>query len=147
MFTWCSTLTLTFSVLASACTSAQTGWDWDFDEGKRPENPFFYGYIADGFIRQILTIAEMIAISVFNLVVRSLSCIIIAQKSGVTLVAVLCGEMALFFIYKGLRNDLPYCLPIYGILRVVSMFVGRLMAKILADCERLRGAKRRCTRW
>ena len=71
-------------------------------------------YIPDSPKAQILTMTEMAANSVFALSVRALCCIIIPQKSGVALAAVLGGEMPIYLLSKGIRSDFSAWLPIYG---------------------------------
>jgi len=91
-------------------------------------------------LRSILDIGEVSCVflpllsSAFNLLTRSMTCVLLQLKGAMTLVAqVLGGDLVLFFVVKALRRDLRYWMPVYGVGAGVSTFLICLITKVVGD--------------
>ena len=98
-------VSLTSSILTSAFISAQLSHEWDASEENRQHEPAFYWYLPSGLKQRGFTILQLFLIATFNLVIRALSFVSLAQRSTSAVMMVFGGELALYFLVKILRGD------------------------------------------
>jgi len=126
-------LSLASSVITGAFISTFISYDLDVDKRRRKFRPDTYGYIPDGLWKRLGTFACMLLMSGTQLFTKAFSCALCAVVSTPLLVASIFGEVGLFLIYKLLRQDFLYWLPIPGVVGATIAFFIRIITKIIVD--------------
>ncbi|GMH72353.1 hypothetical protein TrST_g13245 [Triparma strigata] len=133
-FTKTALLSLSSSILTTAFISAQITYDWDTDDKKRRFNPRFYGFMPRRLYEQIIVGALLLLMSMFNLMIRSTSCVLIGMSFGVHMVVlVLGGELLMYLMFKVVRRDFDYWVVVTGITLVFCNVSLRILMKIAVD--------------
>jgi len=126
-------LSLSSSVVFSAFISAQMSYEWDASDEKRKAEPEFYGYLPTRLTARCFALLQLFFLAAFNLLLRSISFVVLAQMSTSTVMVVFGGEFAFFLLYKIATDDFMHWLPVYGMPGVVLSFVARLIMKVAVD--------------
>ena len=96
--------------------------------------PNFNGYLPNSLTLRCFALLKMFLMATFNLVLRALSFVILAQIGTSMVLAVFGGELAFYFLVKIARKDYTYWLPVPGKAgNAVSFFI-RMLIKI-SECE------------
>jgi hypothetical protein len=81
-------LSLSSSVVFSAFISAQMSYEWDASDEKRKAEPEFYGYLPTSRTARWFALLQLFFLAAFNLLLRSISFVILAQMSTSTVMVV-----------------------------------------------------------
>jgi hypothetical protein len=123
-----------FCIFTASFTSSTLSWDWDVNKMNQKQRPNFYGYTPDTLKGKVAVFCSLYLMSAFNLLTRSLACVLFYVNGGFTnIAAVLGGELTLYFLVKALRFDLWYWIPIEGAPGVFASFVIRFLIKVVTD--------------
>ena len=68
-----------------------------------------------------------------HVLMKVLACALMLRLSSVWVMIYLGGDMSLYFIYKALRRDTRYWLPLNGILSWIATVLSRLVIKVIVD--------------
>mmetsp|Transcript_24058 Transcript_24058/g.50003 ORF Transcript_24058/g.50003 Transcript_24058/m.50003 type:complete len:508 (-) Transcript_24058:50-1573(-) len=125
---------LSLSLSACAFMSAQMSLDWDLSDRQRSYEPAFYGYVP-ATLGGIFKVASLLFfMSLFNLMTRSLTCVILARNGGPRMLFIVYGsELGIYFIYKAVRGDLWYWPVFYGPAGWSISFFVPVVIKTLVD--------------
>ncbi|GMH65497.1 hypothetical protein TL16_g04214 [Triparma laevis f. inornata] len=127
-------LSLASSITTTAFISAQVSYEWDIMKEKRKRDPRFYGCVPKRMRQKVMVTIMLLLVSMFCLVIRASSCVLLGMRGGHALVGiVLGGEWILYAVYKLARKDFEYWLPIYGPVGVLIAFFARSMIKFAGD--------------
>ena len=124
-------LSIATSTLTVAYTATTITYDQDVSVENRRRSPKLWGMIADEGRGR--TFFLMVLISTFQLVAKVLSTALLATTNATWLVLWLSADLLLFFLYKIIRSDLFYYVPVEGVLLYVVAFSQRLLIKIVVD--------------
>jgi hypothetical protein len=109
-------------------------WEWDNDKENRKKSANYYGYTPSNLIGKLKVFLSLFSLSAFNLLTRTMACVLFYVNGGLTGTAgVLGSELFIYLAIKGLRRDLWYWLPIYGVMGVLTSFLTRTMIKVVSD--------------
>ena len=108
-------------------------FDFDLDPERRLQTPFFYGYVPNTSRRRNVVFVSMLLFSACHVAVRMLGVALLASVDPFIVVAMLGGDMLLYFVFKVLRGDLRYSLKLKGFLSWSSSVLLRLFVKIMVD--------------
>jgi hypothetical protein len=98
---------ISMSALTTGFAAATISFDYDVNPARRRDEPNFYGYIPDAASRRTLAFGCMIMNSALLLLLRSVSTALLLMVGKWTWVlAYYAGDMAVYFAYRALRNDL-----------------------------------------
>ena len=123
-----------FCIFTSAFTSTIMSWDWDLNKWNRKHSPWFYGYIPSNPKGKFRVFVSLFSLSSFNLLTRSFACVLFYKKGGFSIVAKLLGaELFTYLVVKGLRRDLRYWMPVYGVGGALLSFMIRWIVKVIVD--------------
>ena len=73
-------LSILSSIATCGAISVEMSYSFDSPKEQRKSNPGFYGYLPASLTKRASCMAQMFLFSIFNLVVRSLTCVILAQR-------------------------------------------------------------------
>lgn len=129
-----ATLSFALCVFTAASTSSTLSYDFDTGANKRQKQPWFYGYVSDKARGKLQVFLALFFLAAFNLTTWSLSCVLLEIQGGITLATgFLLIELLLYFLYKAIRKDLWYWVPLYGCPGAFMSFMARLMSKVVGD--------------
>jgi len=115
----------------------------DINEESRRTGKLFYGFMPLSGIRLMIVKGSMYVMSFCQLMGKSIAIALLVQIGGKNLViTVLSCEMGVYLLFKVVRRDFRYFLPLS---RGTSMFVillFRVMIKIIADFTGMRATER-----
>ena len=80
-----------------------------------------------------LVFLVMVMLATLQMVSKVFSTALLAATNSILLVLWILLDTAVFFIYKKLRRDLTYFVPLEGAVKYVTAFVARVVAKVLVD--------------
>lgn len=127
-------LSLASSITTTAFISAQVSYEWDIMKEKRKRDPRFYGCVPKRMRQKVMVMIMLLLLSMFCLVIRASSCVLLGMRGGHALVGiVLGGEWILYAVYKLAQRDFEYWLPIYGPVGVLIAFFARSTMKFAGD--------------
>ena len=75
----------------------------------------------------------MTLISACHNLSRSVGCALLAASGGVSVLSFVGGEMLLYLVWKVLRNDFLYWVPIDGLLGGLLSLFARVLGKVIVD--------------
>ena len=81
----------------------------------------------------MMVFALMALMTTAHVLMKVLACSLMLRLSAMWFWMYLCGDMALYFLYKLLRGDLRYWLNLEGALSWLTTLVIRVMGKIIVD--------------
>ena len=134
-----------FSIFISACTTAfiscTIAYDMDTDPKSRKRAPNHYGYIPDSGQDRMLAFMAMLSFKSAHVVSRlfgmaMLVCACVSGHEDINmnfLLAVIFGELAIFFLYKVVRGDFLYWYPMTGLPGLFASILQRMVWKVIAD--------------
>ena len=123
-----------FCIFTASFTSSTMSWDWDRNKVNQSQRPDFYGFIPDGVGGKVAVFAALYLVSAFNLLTRSIACVLLYEWGGFQHIAVVLGwEIALYLAVKAARRDLWYWVPIEGATGVFASFMIRVIIKVVTD--------------
>lgn len=106
----------------------------DVSEESRRTQEIFYGFIPLNGLRLWVVKASMYVLSLSQLLGKSISIALLFDMGGHTLVlAVQISEMCVFFLYKVLRKDFLYWMPMPSKLQLLISVIVRCIQKIVVD--------------
>ncbi|GMI42566.1 hypothetical protein TeGR_g11948 [Tetraparma gracilis] len=124
---------ITISALSTGIAAATISYDYDADPAARKENPSFYGYLPEnGSARTVMFIALLLH-STLLLVIRSFASGLVLAVNSQALTYYMLGDMFLYMAQKVARGDMPYWLPVEGLVGVVFSLIMRPFTKIVTD--------------
>lgn len=121
------------SVSAAAFLSAVTSYGWDSDMDCRKNQSNFYGYVPEHTLGKIAVFLSLCFLSLFNLFVRALACVLFFLHGASVVAAVLLSELLLYFIIKMVHGDFTYWAPIYGRAGIITAVLIRFLIKTVGD--------------
>ena len=122
------------SMATTAYVSVSIAYDFDIDPSRRRKQPGMYGMIPAASSGRAAAFGSMFLLALTQVLGRTLACALLAAKSATLLVCILGGEMALYMLFKLLRRDFTYWMPIESkALSVLASVLMRSFRKILAD--------------
>ena len=125
------------SIIISACTtglsSATISYDFDTDPSKRQNNPEFYGYCPDGGGSRLLVFLLLFLNSTSHILGKTLASALLATVSANYLWTHIGADMGLYLLFKVVRRDFYYWIPVRGILAIICAFISRIFVKIIVD--------------
>jgi hypothetical protein len=124
---------IAISAMSVGYTSATISYDCDTDVKKRLAAPDFYGFIPDEPGARTIIFMAMIFNGSVLLIMRAVAAglFLMTDKTIFAVYAVV--DLLLFFVYKGLRRDIYYWIPIYGVAGWIMNIFVRLGEKIIGD--------------
>ena len=106
----------------------------DIDEGGRRTEKIFYGFIPLHGVRLVLVVVSMRLLSFCQLLGKSLEMAILVQIGGKTLaVSVLVGDMVAYLVYKLVRGDFRYWVPLPRGTSLATSLIERVIVKVICD--------------
>lgn len=84
-------LALASSILAAAFVSVQLSHDWDTDENHKKSAPSFYGFLPRSIRGRIVSLTYLLVMSMCSLIIRSMTCTILARNGVAHVIFVLLG--------------------------------------------------------
>ena len=111
---WTTCISISVSVLAISYTSSIISLDKDSDPKKRLVSATIYGYLKAENRTKVLVV--MVFFSACHTVAKVLACALLVKVRGLWLLRYMLSDMAIFFLYKIVRNDFHYWVPINGVL-------------------------------
>ena len=124
---------VSISIFTIAFSATTICFDFDLDPIRRDGNPSFYGYIPNNQRGRNVVMFSMFLYTTSHVAVRMLGIAALATVNPNLVVAVLGGDMFVFFVFKILRDDLRYWMKLDGLISWVLSFVMRAFAKVLVD--------------
>ena len=135
-------LSIVISALTTGYASAMISFDSEVDSANRKNMPQFFGYIPDDNKLRGVCFLLMTLIAALHNISRSVGCALLAASGGFTMVfSFVGGEILIFLLWKIVRRDYMYWVPINGVLGVVVSLLARVICKIVVDfsgCLQLR---------
>ena len=128
-----SIISLVTSALTTGFISSSLSYDWDTDPKKRAESSEFYGYIPSRARLRAVVFVLMILISAIMLIVRASAIALLGHISKSAVFAYIFIDMCLYLIFKMVRDDFFYWLPLHGWVEMFFSFMSRIMVKIIVD--------------
>lgn len=129
-----TSLSLAISILTSAFIGASISIEKDLELNARRKDPNFYGFVPlESKPRTIATCLLTYIMSICQLASKTFACALCASVSESLLAAFLLGEMALFFLYKAVRREFSYWVPLYGVPGFAMSVATRLVVKVMVD--------------
>ena len=124
--------------IATACcsiafTSASISYDWDTSPTKRKENPNFYGYVKDSPGSRTVTFLCLFLLAFFHVASKFFAITLLTSISGVWAAFYLCGDMAVYLLYKAVRGDLRYWINVPTLLSTLTSVIIRPGLKTVVD--------------
>ena len=119
------------SASAIAFTSTSISVDFDTDPQQRSNAPAFYGYTPSKHRTRLFFI--MMFISASHALMKVLACSLMMRLNQTWLWTYLLGDMCLFFLFKFIRGELRYFLPLDGVVGLVATTVIRIVVKTVND--------------
>ena len=108
--------------------------DMDTSPTKRRETPDFYGYVPP--TGRALIFVLMVVNSTSQFLAKIMAIALLGAVSKTWVVAYLVGDMCLFLLYKLLRNDFIYWIPIQNSVGSIALsFLMRITCKVRAICN------------
>ena len=132
-FSSAAATSLTISALTTGFTSATLSYDWDNDPVKRAENPNFYGYVPNSSNKRTIVFTCLFLISAGMLLCKATVLILFGLIDANYAYLYLFGDMALYILYKVLRNDFMYWLQVYGPFGAMISTICRVIVKVITD--------------
>ena len=106
----------------------------DISEDNRQKGNLFYGFVSLHGLRLVVVKWSMYLLSFCQLLGKSLMVNIIYQIGGKTLVvAVMGGEMVAYLIYKVVRGDFRYWMPMPRGTSLATSLIMRVTVKVICD--------------
>ena len=106
----------------------------DIDQESRRTGRLFYGFIPLRGMRLVAVYGAMHALTFCQLIAKSITIGILVQIGGKqTALAVLSCEVGIYLLYKVLRKDFRYFLPLPQGTSIASSLLTRIAMKIVAD--------------
>ena len=125
------------SIIVSACTtglaSATISYDFDTDPAKRRHNPNFYGYSPDDGGSRFLVFLLLFLNSTTHILGRTLAAALLASVNVNYLWSHFAADMGLYLLFKFIRGDFIYWMPLQGAIAIIASFLCRVFAKIIVD--------------
>jgi len=124
---------LIVSIFTTAFTSAGTSFDKDLSKSSRECQPHMYGYIPEGGKEKIRVFFLLFVMASIQLFTKAFACSLCAMSGTRLLIGFLVGEQLLYMLYRLLRRDFLYWLPIYGPAGVFFALLVRTVEKMILD--------------
>ncbi|GMH69388.1 hypothetical protein TL16_g05146 [Triparma laevis f. inornata] len=125
---------LFISTLTTGLVSTTISYDFDTDPAKRSQKPDFYGYVPASPIKRSLIFAVMILISSCLVFVKSLLLLVLSGLDRQAPIMYLGLDVGFFVLYKVLRGDFIYWIPVSEIsLQLIVALGFRLVCKFVTD--------------
>ncbi|GMI27081.1 hypothetical protein TeGR_g8001 [Tetraparma gracilis] len=121
------------SAATTGFTSACVSYDLDTDPGKRRMNPLFYGYIPDSARARTVLFLTMMVNSGMLLVMRCVSATLLLSISTSYFVYYWLADNVLFLLFKLMRRDFVYFIPMYGAGAWIVACLQRFIVKNICD--------------
>ena len=122
------------SALTTGFTSAMIAFDMDVDVLHRKNQTWMYGYIPDDHTKRGRCFLLMLTISAIHNLSRSMGAAMLASNENKSLLPIfLVGEISLYLLYKFLRNDWRWWIPVQGWKQTASSLLSRVLVKIIVD--------------
>ena len=122
------------SCLTTGFGSAMIAFDMDVDVHRRKCNKDFYGYIPDDQNLRSRCFLLMTLMSTLLNLSRCLGFALLAATESVEFVLVVAsGEIVLYLIFKVVRRDFLYWVPLSGYVSIAMGFFQRIGGKVLLD--------------
>ena len=90
-------------------------------------------YVPDNGTKRALLFFSMILLSATQVLIKATLIIILASIASRLPVYYLLGDMAFYLMYKVVRRDFTYWLPLEGVLGLVVSVIVRVMFKLVVD--------------
>jgi len=124
-----------FSILISAFTIAYSStiisMDFDTEPLARNTNPDFFGYIPDN--NRGLVMFLMVVMTTSHVLIKVVACALMMRMSQACFWLYVLCDTSLYFVYKIIRGDLRYWIPLDGILGWLITVIARVGIKIITD--------------
>ena len=124
---------LIISALTTGFTSASLSYDWDVDPFKRNENPKFYGYVPYTSRKKTIVFTCLFFTSALMLLCKATVLVLLGLIDANYAYLYFFVDIAIYILYKVLRSDFMYWLPVYGILGAVISTITRVIVKVITD--------------
>mgnify|MGYP001128235878 FL=1 len=106
----------------------------DISEESRNTGRIFYGFVPLSGANLYIVRGNMFLLSICQLISKSMFIAILWQEGRMKLILVVsCCEMAAFFMYKVVRGDFRYFLPLPGCWSLLTSVIARSITKVLCD--------------
>ena len=127
-------VSLVLSMTTTAYVSVTITYDLDTDGYHRRTQSRMFGMIPDSSNGRIAAFTSMIVMSAMQIFGRTMAYALLAASSETWLLSMMGGETVLYLLYKVIRGDLIYFLPIeHKALSLVVSLICRVVRKLLAD--------------
>ena len=103
------------------------------DPKKRSDNPEFYGYNPNSAAKRTMIFISMLLLGSVMLFTRALILVMLGLVSQTAALVYLCFDMGLYLVFKLVRGDFYYWLPLDGFLGFVVSLIIRVIAKVIVD--------------
>ena len=124
---------LVVSALTTGFISSSISFDWDTDPKKRIANPEFYGFIPNSARGGTVVFMSMLLLSAAMLLVRALVLVMLGLVSQSAALLYVCFDMGLYLLFKIVRGDFFYWLPLNGFLEIIASLLVRIISKVIVD--------------
>jgi len=124
---------LVVSALTTGLTSKNISFNFDTDSIKRSETPGFYGYIPSSRRKRSAMQKLMVMNSAILLLLRSSSAALLMLVNKSYYVIYIVGDIALNLVYKAVRRDFTYWIPLEGVMGFVFSLFIRIVIKVVTD--------------
>jgi len=128
-----SYVSLAFSALSTGFIGATISYDYDTDPERRELKGRFYGFVPSKPIPRTVSFLTMIVLIAGFLMIRCTSIVLFGLVSLKLAWAFILTDMALYLIFKVLRGDFYYWLPLGGKSEIVISIFTRIIIKAIND--------------
>jgi hypothetical protein len=108
-------------------------FDWDASSKKRRQDPTFYGHLPKSMARCIFCLLVLFYMSTFNLILRTLTCVLLSERSIGVLFSVLGCELLLYLVVKAVKGDMAYWVPVKRCTGAFLAVACRILMKQVVD--------------
>jgi hypothetical protein len=126
-------LSLAVSLLTTGFISATISYDFDTDPQKRAFNPEFSGYVPDDGRKRAFLFVTMILLSATQVLIKATLIVVLASIGSRFPVLYLLGDVAFYLLYKVVRRDFTYWIPLEGFVGLVVSGLVRVVVKFVVD--------------
>jgi len=127
-------VSILISTMTTAFGSAMVSYDLDVSVSNRKKNPEFYGYVKDTNLERSSTFLVLMLLAAFQNLSRTIGMALLLAVSGSTTFVIMGAEMALYIVFKVLRNDFVLWIPgLEGALKYIVALIVHVVVKVLVD--------------
>ena len=126
-------ISVILSTLTTSYTSSCISFDKDTDHHSRAQNPTFYSYVPNSRSGRNVIFVAMFFTTFCSIVIKTFGIVLFVLAGQLYFKLYILADLAFFFAYKAIRNDLRYWLNLPNVASLVLSFLIRACTKYLVD--------------